>query len=218
MFRNKTFSFERLVPLLQGQQNWEQTCSDYMGIFNTWDMQFKGENTNLDSSQGQWARKQCFMGRWVFLQSKVLPPIWLQMHRQDVANAWIKKANGSINTAFHCLTNFKFQKSFSWYNFVCCIPFTEYFTLSVLNLILDLLGLNWEREILFWLRTSPLKSIRHLDVSSYHHTFIHLYRPIIYIHTTIYNSVSYIPSVMKWSKTKYGQLWCNEWLNAYFNL
>jgi hypothetical protein len=115
-----------------------------------WEKQFKGENTklaasSLHSSKEQCARKDCFMIRWVFFHAKGLPSIWLQMHKQDLTNALIQKENGSINTAIYCLTKVKLKKSLSQYKFVCCITCTEFYSLSVLNHILDLLGLSWER-------------------------------------------------------------------------
>jgi hypothetical protein len=194
-------------PPLHGQQNWEQTCSEYLEIFSIWEMQFKVENTklaasSLHSSQGQCARKQCFMSRWAFFHAKGLLSIWLQMNKQDFTNALIQKENGSISTAVYCLTKVKLKKSFSQYNFMCCIPCTEFYILSVLNHILDFFGLNWERDanLVKAFSSSVYKALgRYLAIT---HTFIHLLTPITYIHTTIYNSVSYNLIVMKCLKTK----------------
>jgi len=85
------------------------------------------------------------------------------MHKQDLTNALIQKENGSINIAIYYLTKVKFKKYLSQYNFMCCIPCTVFYSLSVLNHILDLLGLIWEREILIWLILSLLQSTRHLE-------------------------------------------------------
>jgi len=152
-------------------------------------MQFKGENTKLaassmHSSKGQCARKQCFRIRWIFFHAKGLPSIWLQMHKQDLTNALIQKENGSINTVIYYWTEVKLKISFSQYNFMCCITCTEFYSLSVLNHILDPLGLNWEREtnLIEAFSSSVYKALGiYLAIT---HTFIHLFTPIIYIHTT----------------------------------
>jgi hypothetical protein len=170
-------------------------------------MQFKGENTklaasSLHSSKGQCARIQCLKIRWVFFHAKGLPSILLQMHKGALTNALIQKEKGSINTSVYYLTKVKLKKSFSQYNFMCCIPCTEFYSLSVLNHILDLLGLNWERDtnLIEAFSSSVYKALGiYLAVT---HTFIHLLKAIIYIHTTIYNSVSYNLIVMKWLKPK----------------
>jgi len=85
---------------------------------------------------------------------------------------------------------------------MCCIPRTEFYSLSVLNHILDLPGLNWERDTVL---TEVFSSSVYKALGMYlaiTHTFVQLFTPIIYIHTTIYNSISYNLIIMKWLKTK----------------
>jgi len=168
---------------LQGQKNWEQTCSEYLGIFNIWEMQFKVKNTkpaasSLHSSQGQCTRKQCFMSSWVFFHAKCLPSIWLQMHKQGLTNALIQKENRSINIATYCLTKVKLKKSFSQYNFVLHPTYRILQFISPESYFRPPWSKPRERYCFDWgvLFFSPQGT---WNVSSYHpyfHTIVHTYK------------------------------------------